>query len=54
MELPVQYYNETTSANINPVRKVWSAPQLSPVDVVDVTEVGGYAGNDGRGVSSLS
>lgn len=55
MELPVQYDNETTSANVNPVRKVWSAPTLSPVDVVDVTEFGGYPGRDGsNAVSTLS
>jgi hypothetical protein len=35
-------------------RKAWYAPQMHVVDVAEETEGGGFTGNDGAGVSTLS
>lgn len=47
MTLPIQNSNEITSADDNPVRKVWSAPKLLPTNVVDVTNNRSLVGDDG-------
>ncbi len=47
MALIIQNSNENTSANDNPVRKVWSAPELSPINVVDITNNRSLLGDDG-------
>ncbi|CAD6875573.1 hypothetical protein [Methylomonas fluvii] len=36
------------------VRKIWSAPKMTVVDISDSTENMGNPGNDGSGTSTLS
>lgn len=40
---------ETGSADDSLVRKVWTAPHLSPIDVVEVTNLNLGARTDGSG-----
>lgn len=47
MAIPIQNNNETTSADDHSVRKVWFAPKLLPIDVVDVTNNALFLGDDG-------
>lgn len=36
------------------IRKIWSAPKMTVVDISDSTEHMGNPGNDGSGTSTLS
>ncbi|HJW86915.1 MAG TPA: hypothetical protein VJ440_09810 [Candidatus Brocadiaceae bacterium] len=54
MAIPIQNNNETTPADDHPVRKVWSAPKLLPIDVVDVTNNSDQVGSDGVSATDRS